>query len=47
LETKTGGTIDALLMGCVAGVTVIWEISDSGSIWNYLELFYYMTTHYS
>ena len=23
LETKTGGTIDALLIGCVAGVTVI------------------------
>ena len=23
LENKTGGTVDALLMGCVAGVTVI------------------------
>ena len=23
LETKTGGTVDALLIGCVAGVTVI------------------------
>lgn len=23
LETKTGGTVDALLMGCVAGVTII------------------------
>jgi hypothetical protein len=23
LQTKTGGTVDALLIGCVAGVTVI------------------------
>ena len=26
LETKTGGTVDALLVGCVAGVMVLWEI---------------------
>ena len=26
LQTKTGGTVDALLIGCVAGVTVIWDI---------------------
>ena len=46
LETKTGGTVDALLMGCVAGVTIIWYLRICREdLYTYRDISYYWTSY--